>query len=159
MVTKRRLTRRAMVGGSLGLAAAGRGLAATALTLPKDPVELTIVDAGGSLQMTRQGFDLYASTHPNLVSRISYTTSPPAQLAGKVHAEQAGGSVDIDLCLCGNDSLAAGLAEDLWLRLLPDYAAKSSGPGNDLSARRLEDAGPSRGTRPGCGVQPLGAAA
>ena len=129
-------TRRTLIGGTVGLAVASRATAAPLPKLPTSPVALTVIDAGGSLQMTRQGFEDYAHANPHLVSSIRYAMSPPAELAGKIWAEQAGGQVDIDLCLCGNDLLAAGLAEDLWLRLLPDYAAELPDLKSSLSAGR-----------------------
>ncbi len=47
--------------------------------------------------------------------------APAPELASKVKAQQDAGRIDIDLILTGSDGLAAGLEQNLWLKLLPAY--------------------------------------
>jgi putative spermidine/putrescine transport system substrate-binding protein len=88
-----------------------------------DAVTLNIVDVAGDLQLTQKGFEAFKAKYPNLVSNITYTNAPAPQLPGKIKAMQAAGRSDIDLVLTGTDALAAGIEQNLWLKLLPDQAA------------------------------------
>ncbi|HEX5327947.1 MAG TPA: extracellular solute-binding protein, partial [Acetobacteraceae bacterium] len=110
--------------------AVGTARAQSAPALPKSPVSLNIIDVAGNLQLTQPAFEDYRKAKPNLVSTITFTKASAPELPGKLKAQQAAGRVDIDLVLTGNDALAAGIAQDLWIRMLPDHA--SSLP--DLSA-------------------------
>ena len=113
-------TRRVVLRGMAGLAALGGR--ATRLAAA-GPVSLNIIDVAGNLQLTRQAFDEYARMKPQLVSSISYSQAPAPELPGKIKAQQAAGSVDIDVVLTGTDALAAGIAQGLWVKLFPAHAA------------------------------------
>lgn len=109
------------------LAACAVAVAAVAAQVPAaqaaDAVTLNIVDVAGDLQLTQKGFEAFKAKYPNLVSNITYTNAPAPQLPGKIKAMQAAGRSDIDLVLTGTDALAAGIEQNLWLKLLPDQAA------------------------------------
>ncbi len=92
-----------------------------------DPVSLNIVDVAGNLQLTQKAFEAFKAKNPNLVSNITYTNAPAPQLPGKIKAMQAAGRADIDLVLTGTDALAAGIEQNLWMKLLPDQQAALSG--------------------------------
>ncbi|QCP54128.1 extracellular solute-binding protein [Trinickia violacea] len=92
-----------------------------------DPITLNIVDVAGNLQLTQKGFEAFKAKYPNLVSNITYTNAPAPQLPGKIKAMQAAGRADIDLVLTGTDALAAGIEQNLWLKLLPDNAGAFPG--------------------------------
>ena len=92
-----------------------------------DPVTLNIVDVAGDLQLTQKGFEAFKAKYPNLVGNITYTNAPAPELPGKIKAMQAAGRSDIDLVLTGTDALAAGIEQNLWIRLLPDQAATFPG--------------------------------
>jgi putative spermidine/putrescine transport system substrate-binding protein len=92
-----------------------------------DPVTLNIVDVAGNLQLTQKAFEAFKAKYPNLVSNITYTNSPAPQLPGKIKAMQAAHRADIDLVLTGTDVLAAGLEQNLWIKLLPDESAALPG--------------------------------
>src|SRR6516225_2117484 len=97
--------------------------AATALGMSAakaDPVSLNVVDVAGNLQLTQKAFEAFKAKNPNLVSNITYTNAPAPQLPGKIKAMQAAGRADIDLVLTGTDALAAGIEQNLWMKLLPD---------------------------------------
>ena len=104
--------------------------AATALGMSAakaDPVSLNIVDVAGNLQLTQKAFEAFKAKNPNLVSNITYTNAPAPQLPGKIKAMQAAGRADIDLVLTGTDALAAGIEQNLWMKLLPDQQAALPG--------------------------------
>lgn len=109
------------------LAACAVAVAAVAAQVPAaqaaDAVTLNIVDVAGDLQLTQKGFEAFKAKYPNLVSNITYTNAPAPQLPGKIKAMQAAGRSDIDLVLTGTDALAAGIEQNLWLKLLPDQAS------------------------------------
>ena len=53
--------------------------------------------------------------------------APAPELAGKIKAQQDAGRIDLDIVLTGSDGLAAGLDQNLWLKLLPTYADRFPG--------------------------------
>ncbi|WP_344598701.1 extracellular solute-binding protein [Actinomadura vinacea] len=91
---------------------------------PSKPVTLNIVDVAGNLQLTQQIFENYKARNPKLVERVTYNKVTAPELAGKVKAQQDAGRLDIDLVLTGNDGLAAGLEQNLWVDLAGKYASK-----------------------------------
>jgi putative spermidine/putrescine transport system substrate-binding protein len=97
---------------------------ADAPALPNNPVMLNIIDVAGNLQLTKQSIENYRKANPKLVSQIHYNQAPAPELPSKIKAQQNAGRVDIDLVLTGLDGLAAGIDQDLWLRLMPDYQDK-----------------------------------
>jgi putative spermidine/putrescine transport system substrate-binding protein len=92
--------------------------------LPDKGVTLNILDVAGNLQLTQKAIDRYKDEHPDVVDRITYTTATAPELAGKVKAQQRANRLDIDLVLTGTDGLSAGIAQNLWLKLLPNLEAK-----------------------------------
>jgi putative spermidine/putrescine transport system substrate-binding protein len=119
-------TRRGLLGGMAGAAAFGatipRAGAATAPPLPSAPVALNVVDVAGQLQLTQGAMDAFAKANPKLVSKITYSQAPAPELPGKIKAQQAANSVDIDLVLTGTDALSAGIDQKLWIPIATDYA-------------------------------------
>jgi putative spermidine/putrescine transport system substrate-binding protein len=97
---------------------------AAGLSLPNSPVSLNIIDVAGNLQLTQPSIEKYRSANPKLVDRIRFTQAPAPELPSKIKAQQNAGRLDIDLVLTGLDGLAAGIDQDLWLRLMPDYQEK-----------------------------------
>ncbi len=85
------------------------------------PVSFNVADVAGNLALTKKGFEAFKAKYPDLVSNITYTNAPAPQLPGKIKAMQAAGRSDIDLVLTGTDALAAGIEQNLWLKL-PDSA-------------------------------------
>ncbi|CAB3794337.1 extracellular solute-binding protein [Pararobbsia alpina] len=85
------------------------------------PVSLNVVDVAGNLALTQKAFEAFHAKYPNLVSNINFTNAPAPQLPGKIKAMQAAGRSDIDIVLTGTDALAAGIEQNLWMKLLPDH--------------------------------------
>src|SRR5918998_2268771 len=118
------ISRRTFVGGMAGAAgvAAFGGPGFAQLALPKEPVALSVIDVAGNLALTQKAIENYRKAKPNLVSRITFTKAPAPELPGKLKAQQDANRVDIDLVLTGNDALAAGVEQKLWVQMLPDHA-------------------------------------
>ncbi|RQR40986.1 MULTISPECIES: ABC transporter substrate-binding protein [unclassified Burkholderia] len=91
------------------------------------PVSLNVVDVAGNLQLTQKAIEAFKEKNPNLVANVTFTNAPAPQLPGKIKAMQAAGRADIDLVLTGTDALAAGIEQNLWLKLLPDNAGAFPG--------------------------------
>ncbi|MEY1593305.1 extracellular solute-binding protein [Burkholderia sp. Bmkn7] len=91
------------------------------------PVSLNIVDVAGNLQLTQKAIEAFRDKNPTVVSSVTFTNAPAPQLPGKIKAMQAAGRADIDLVLTGTDALAAGIEQNLWLKVLPDNAGAFPG--------------------------------
>ncbi|AOI70397.1 extracellular solute-binding protein [Burkholderia ubonensis] len=105
--------------------ALGFTLSATAAVAA--PVSINVVDVAGNLQLTQKAIEAFREKNPNLVASVTFTNAPAPQLPGKIKAMQAAGRSDIDLVLTGTDALAAGIEQNLWLKLLPDKAGALPG--------------------------------
>ncbi|KWF76890.1 ABC transporter substrate-binding protein [Burkholderia diffusa] len=103
------------------------GLTLSAAAAVAAPVSLNVVDVAGNLQLTQKAIEAFREKNPNLVSNVTFTNAPAPQLPGKIKAMQAAGRADIDLVLTGTDALAAGIEQNLWLKLLPDSAGAFPG--------------------------------
>ena len=99
---------------------------------PSEPVTLNILDVAGNLQLTQGMIDSFVEENPDVVSDVTFETSPSPEMAGKVKAQQDAGRVNIDLVLTGNDGLAAGVEQDLFIELLPEFADRLTGMDNYL---------------------------
>ncbi|KVD02930.1 ABC transporter substrate-binding protein [Burkholderia ubonensis] len=100
---------------------------ATATAAVAAPVSINVVDVAGNLQLTQKAIEAFREKNPNLVANVTFTNAPAPQLPGKIKAMQAAGRSDIDLVLTGTDALAAGIEQNLWLKLLPDNAGALPG--------------------------------
>ena len=119
-------TRRAALATVAGLALGGSALL-QAQTLPSSPVVINVVDAAGNLALTQGAFEAYQAANPKLVSKFTFTKAPAPEVPAKVKAMQGAGRSDIDMIIVGTDALAAGLEQNLWVKLFPDYVAKFPG--------------------------------
>ncbi len=119
------MNRRTVLGGLAAVTAgsAGGALAASP-PLPSAPVAINLIDVGGALALMQRAFDDYRAANPKLLSRLTYVKAPAPELASKIKAQQNAGRADLDIVLTGSDGLAAGLDQDLWLKILPDFADK-----------------------------------
>ena len=121
----RRVFLRGLSGAALvGVAGLPGAAYAQSPPMPTSPVSINVMDVGGALALIQPAFEDYKATHEKVVSRIGLIKAPAPELAGKLKAQQAAGRLDIDLVLTGSDGLAAGLEQDLWLKILPDHNAR-----------------------------------
>lgn len=120
-----KVSRRTVLGGIGGIFLAGTTRAwAQSPNLPASPVVISVMDVGGALALSQPAFEEYAKKYPERAERIVFTKAPVTELAGKLRAQQAANRVDIDMVLTGSDGLAAGLANETWIKILPGYADK-----------------------------------
>ncbi|AOK59112.1 ABC transporter substrate-binding protein [Burkholderia ubonensis] len=103
------------------------GFTSSAAAAVAAPVSINVVDVAGNLQLTQKAIEAFREKNPNLVASVTFTNAPAPQLPGKIKAMQAAGRSDIDLVLTGTDALAAGIEQNLWLKLLPDNAGALPG--------------------------------
>lgn len=120
--SRRDILRRAAV---LGVSAPLAGLARSsrvgaARQDAAEPVNLTIIDVAGQTQLTKPMIDDFVASNSSVVSKVDFTKATAPELAGKIKAQQDAGRSDISMVLTGTDGLAAGIEQDLWLKLLPD---------------------------------------
>lgn len=104
------------------LAAGGAALSMAPLAMA-EPVTINVIDVAGDLQISQPALEKFQTEHPDLVSQFVFTQATAPELAGKLKAQQDAGRVDIDFVLTGNDALAAGMEQGLWLEILPKYAS------------------------------------
>jgi putative spermidine/putrescine transport system substrate-binding protein len=97
---------------------------------PSKPVTLNILDVAGNLQLTKGMLDDFKAQHSDIVTNIVTSTGKAPDLAGKIKAQEDAGHVDISLVLTGTDGLSAGLAQNLWTKLTPDYGSRLSNMDN-----------------------------
>jgi putative spermidine/putrescine transport system substrate-binding protein len=143
------LTRRQTLAGLATMAALpATGAFAQGLALPTAPVALSVIDVAGNLALTQKAMEAYAAKNPNLVSAITFNKATAPELPGKLMAEQAAGRLDIDLVLSGTDALSAGITQNIWTKLLPDYAGSLP----DLDSIYLDAAKNMQGLSQGFGV-------
>ena len=109
--------------------------------MPKSPVTINVIDVAGDLALTQAAIEAYQAKHPELVSKVTFNKAPAPELAGKLKAMQAAGRSDIDLVLTGVGALSAGIDQGLWVKVLPDYAAKFPGVLDNYlpAARKMND--------------------
>jgi putative spermidine/putrescine transport system substrate-binding protein len=88
---------------------------------PKSPQTLSVLDVAGNLQLTKGMLDDFTSQHSDIVSNITTAVATAPELAGKIKAQEDAGRLAIDLVLTGTDGLSAGIAQNLWLKMTPDF--------------------------------------
>src|SRR5437763_2193349 len=62
----------------------GRSQLTAPPALPKKPVVLNVIDAGGDLLLSQPAIDAFAHKHRDLVSKVTYSKSTGPELAGKI---------------------------------------------------------------------------
>jgi putative spermidine/putrescine transport system substrate-binding protein len=88
---------------------------------PKHAVTLNILDIAGNLQLTKGMIENFKKANPDIVKKITYTTAPAPSMAGKLQAEQQGGSSTTSLVLSGTDGLSAGIQNKLLTKITPEF--------------------------------------
>ena len=109
--------------------------------MPASPVTINVVDVGGALALLQDAIEAYQTKYPKVVAKINFTKAPAPELPGKLKAMQSAGRSDIDLVLGGTDILSAGIEQQSWVRILPDYAAKFPNVLDNYlpAARKMQD--------------------
>jgi putative spermidine/putrescine transport system substrate-binding protein len=109
--------------------------------LPKSPVTINVVDVAGDLALTQSAIEAYQAKNPNLVTKMTFTKAPAPELPAKLKAMQQAGRSDIDLVLTGVVALSNGIEQGLWVKVLPDHAAKFPGVMDNYlpAAKKMQD--------------------
>lgn len=94
---------------------------------PKKAVTLNILDIAGNLQLTQGMIDDFTKAHPDVVAKVNTSKAPAPQMASKLKAEENAGKVTTSMVLSGTDGLSAGIANNLLVKVLPDYTSKFPG--------------------------------
>ncbi|WP_329537523.1 extracellular solute-binding protein (plasmid) [Streptomyces sp. NBC_01450] len=90
---------------------------------PTKPISLTVLDGGGDLTGGgKAAIDAFVKAHPDLVSKVTYQTAAATDVAGKIKAQQSGGSVDVSLLLGGPDVLGSAQRQNLLIKQIPTNA-------------------------------------
>ena len=108
---------------------------------PASPLTINVVDVAGDLALTQAAIEAYQQKNPKLVAKVNFTKAPAPELPAKLKAMQAAGRSDIDLVLTGVVALSAGIDQGLWVKVLPDHAAKFPGVLDNYlpAARKMQD--------------------
>lgn len=88
---------------------------------PKKPVTLNILDIAGNLALTQGMIDNFRKENPDIVKNVTYTKAPAPSMTGKLQAEQGAGRVSTNLVLTGTDGLSAGIKNNLFVKVLPQF--------------------------------------
>lgn len=91
---------------------------------PSHPVTLNILDIAGNLQLTKGMIENFVKANPGIVSSVNYSTSPAPDMAGKLQAQQQAGQVQTSLVLTGTDGLSAGISQNLFTKITPDFDSR-----------------------------------
>ncbi|NUT49519.1 MAG: extracellular solute-binding protein [Saccharothrix sp.] len=94
---------------------------------PSAPVELTVLDVAGNLQLTQGMIDEFVAANPDVVSKVNYSKATAPDMPGKLKAEQNADRSQTHLVLTGTDGLAAVIGQGLAAPLLPDHEARFPG--------------------------------
>jgi ABC-type uncharacterized transport system YnjBCD substrate-binding protein len=117
----------ALVPSACGAPSSGNTTTAAASDVPSTPskpVTLNILDIAGNLQLTKGMIENFVKANPTIVSGVTYSTSPAPDMAGKLKAQQQAGQVQTNLVLTGTDGLSAGISQDLFTKVTPDFESR-----------------------------------
>jgi len=87
----------------------------------KKPVKLSIIDVAGNLALTQDAINAFKAANPDLVSDIEFIKLTAPELVAKIKAQQMAGNVDTTMVLTGYDGIAAGVEQNVWTKIRPDY--------------------------------------
>ncbi len=85
------------------------------------PVQLSIIDVAGNLQLSKPAIEAFKAANPKLVSDIEYVSLSAPELVSKIKAQQMASNLDTTMVLTGYDGMAAGVEEQVWEQLMPKY--------------------------------------
>lgn len=95
--------------------------------VPSDAVTLNILDVAGNAKLTEPMIDQFVEEHSDIISAVTWESGGAPDLVGAVRPQVESGNLSIDLVLTGNDGLAAGIDQDLWIPLIDDFGDRLTG--------------------------------
>ncbi len=96
--------------------------------LPDEPVTLDVLDVGGILNFTRPLFEECQQRNSDVIAELNFTEGVSTEAVSQIRAQQAADQVKVDLVLSGSDAIGAGVVQDVWLPLLPQFEEQLSQP-------------------------------
>jgi putative spermidine/putrescine transport system substrate-binding protein len=84
-------------------------------------VDLTVIDVAGNLQLSKGIIEAFAEKNADAVRRVNYTTATAPELSSKIKAQQRADQVNLAVALTGADGLSAGIEQDLWQSISPEF--------------------------------------
>jgi putative spermidine/putrescine transport system substrate-binding protein len=106
---------------------------------PSAPVTLNVLDVAGNLQLTQGMLDNFVKEHSDIVSKVVPTKATAPELAAKIQAQQQAGNLQIDLVLTGTDGLAAGIKNNLWVKMADHKSRLSNMDNYTEDAAKMQD--------------------
>lgn len=97
---------------------------------PSEAVTLNILDVAGNAKLTEPMIDQFVEEHSDIISGVTWESGGAPDLVGAVRPQVESGNLSIDLVLTGNDGLAAGIDQDLWIPLIDDFGDRLTGQAN-----------------------------
>jgi putative spermidine/putrescine transport system substrate-binding protein len=85
------------------------------------PVKLSIIDVAGTLKLCKPAIEAFKTSNPKMISDIEYIIATAPELVAKIKAQQMAANLDTTMVLTGNDGLAAGKEQGVWLQIMPKY--------------------------------------
>jgi putative spermidine/putrescine transport system substrate-binding protein len=73
------------------------------------------------LQLSEDIIETFADENPDAVRQVNFTEATAPELPSKIQAQQKADQVSIAMALTGADGLSAGIEQDLWLEITPDF--------------------------------------
>ena len=87
------------------------------------PVKLSIIDVAGNLKLSKPAIEAFKAANPRMISDIEYIIATAPELVAKIKAQQMAGNLDTTMVLTGDDGMAAGKEQGVWLQVMPKYKA------------------------------------
>jgi putative spermidine/putrescine transport system substrate-binding protein len=99
---------------------------------PSEPVTLNILDVAGNQRLTEGMVDAFVEENPDVIESVTWETGGAPDVTGIVKPQVDSGNLSIDVVFTGNDGLAAGISQDLWIPVVDDYGDRVSNQENYL---------------------------
>ncbi|MGI8912054.1 MAG: ABC transporter substrate-binding protein [Rubrobacteraceae bacterium] len=92
------------------------------------PVDLTIIDVAGNLQLSEDVIERFAEENADAVRQVNFTTATAPELPAKIQAQQNADQVSLALALTGADGLSAGIEQGIWQEISSEVEANFINP-------------------------------
>ncbi len=92
------------------------------------PVNLTIIDVAGNLQLSEDVIETFAEENADAVRQVNFTTATAPELPAKIQVQQNADQVSLALALTGADGLSAGIEQGIWQEISSEIDASFINP-------------------------------
>ncbi|MEJ7741163.1 MAG: extracellular solute-binding protein [Nocardioidaceae bacterium] len=66
-------------------------------------------------------FEECQKRNSDVIEKLNFTEAPSTEAVSQIRAQQAANQVNVDLVLSGSDAVGAGIVEDVWEPLVPQF--------------------------------------